>query len=605
MIAIAMTIKTPATTHREWRFLLRDFVSAHPGLQPVSSKFLQFGLAAVASVARWLALEQPDLLERDELTLLIPGASGVECADDGRWFSFLPWLLNRPGLKVNVYLVGTELSLNLGLSGSRAAIRGTATPAAAQVARYPKANLFSGTLGQWRKAAPNVSVNACVLFSPGFSSHHETWFAPGELVPSLSGDIPLGIFSYSKLDALEDQEVLKLLGFQFAVRELGPNPWVLEHDHLDAVGGFAYYPWSLERVVAPAEVNFDNPDLRDYLELQQVLREDAEQLGPDQAIERLVKSIPLRTANGNSPVDWLYVLPCDTGVLKLSGRVGYLDEDGFTPVEPPLQVPADVLATRPDESDVLACAMWALRLYRDRVSPLLDEHEENEDPDLASLFGDLSDDTMSQWFKQFSKKAVGKELDYGEFMNQMRASGGVHGPTHPSWFDLLSSLGWSPDEYLENPDRFEAAFSVPGPGRKMVPVVCEAYAYLPDDADDALANEALAELPSLYPDGVLLLFKSMPYQEVQGHKYSFGGMLYWSGKWAPFAMTQAMTSLGQVIAQIQSGFSFDAVLPQYADDHASIAIPFNRMCYGLDPNENGPIMGLKAGKWVTLMPSEA
>jgi hypothetical protein len=598
-----MALNPPVLRHREWRFLLRDFVGAHSALQAASSKALQFGLAPVASVARWLLNEQPGLLEKESLTLLIPGASGIECSDDGRWFAFLPWMLGRPGLSVQVHLVGTELNFSLGRPGFSLSGQTHATSAATLVQRYPKAKLFEGTLGKWRTSSAAVAVDACILFSPGFSAHHRTWFAPGELSDFLAAG-PLGLFSYSKMDALEDQAVLRMLGFKFEARELATNPWVLEHAHLEAVGCFGRYPWSLQNVEVPAKVTHDSAELKEFTELQELLCVDAEEWGPDEALRRL--STPIAVSN-EAVTDEVYLMPGGLGVLKSSGLVGSLDDLGFMELAPPLHIPPGVLAARPN-GDELDCAMWALRVYRDHLEPLVQDEDDEEggaDSVLDAMLGGL-DGSMEDMLKNLAKRATGKDFDGHDLMNQIRISGGIHGPTHPCWFDMLETLGWEPDEYLDEPERLEPAFWVAGErhAKTGLPVVCEGYAYFPDDEGDELANAAMKELGELYPEGALLGFKSMPYKEIDGHKYTFGGLLYWEGAWHPFAMTTAMTSVDSVIDQIRSGFSFEKVDPKYADDNVMLAVPFNRMCFGLDPNESGRMMGLtQATGWVTLMPA--
>lgn len=590
-----MATNPPVMRHREWRFLLRDFVSTHSFLGVVPSNVLQFGLAPVASVARWLIMEQPGLLERETLTLLIPGASDVECADDGRWFAFLPWMLGRPEMTIQVHLVGRELiSPYRPRSASHSSRETNATPAARLVQRFPAAELYHGTLGQWRSSDAAVAADACILFSPGFSEHYKEWFAPGELADYMAA-LPLGLFSYSTLDFLEDLAVLKMLGFKFEAREQGVNPWALEHEHREAVGSFGSYQWGLVNVEAPAEVALDCAELTEFIELQQLLREDSEQWGPDVAMRRLCT--PLDVEN-ESTSDEIYLMPENFAVLKSSGLVGRLDDVGFMQVSPDLLLPPDVMAARPKRNE-LDMVLWALRAYRDHVQPLMVAEGAAE----ALLGGGAS---MEDMLGDFAKMATGDDMDGQDLMRQIRLSGGIHGPTHPCWGDLLESLGWGPDDYVDDPTRLEPAFWVTGAkyAKAGLPVVCEAYAYFPDDAEDELANEAMEELELMYPDGVLLGFKSMPFKEINGHKYSFGGLLFWNGAWHPFALTPDMKSIDAVIEQIQSGFSFENVNPKYADDATLLAVPFNRMCYGRNPNEPGPMMGLTQGTgWVTLMPA--
>lgn len=599
-----MATTAPTVAHREWRFLLRDFVRAFPAFQPVTSKVLQLGLAPAASVARWLASDQPALLERPELAILVPGASTPESRDDGAWFAFIPWLAGKPGLKVSVILVGLPSSQANTFGDEGLPIR-TQRTQVDQIAKYPKATIFRGSVGQWRQANPEVAVDASVLFSPGFSTHADTWFAPGELVPFMTGT-PLGLFSYSRMDALEDREALKLLGFQFTARELPLNPWHIPHEHIEIWGSYAHYAWCLSQVIAPETIDPQNPAMREWLSLHDYMQEAVMEAGPDQILGQLGKAFAVSRANDAAATDEIYILPYDTGVLKSSGLVGSLDEHGFLPLDPPVHVPAEHLAAKPDDSDEMARISWAIRLHRDVVAPMVNEAEEGPHEFLNEI-GTLDEASMAEWFKDFAKKATGREIDYEDFMRQVRLNGGAHGQTHPRWHDLLETLGWAPHDYDDEPERFDPAFYVTGKRHapEGLPVICEAYPYLPDDEGDELAHEAMETVADWYPDGALLLFKGMPYKEIQGHKYCFGGLLFWDDAWHVFAMNQTMTSVDDVIEQIMSGFSFENVNPQYADDGTAVAIPFNRMCYGADPNEPISMMGLTTGTgWVTLMPAE-
>lgn len=598
------TSDAPVLRHREWRFLLRDFVKAHPVMRAPSSDLIRHTLAPAASLAWWLAKTSPELLVQKSLHLLVPGAGHTECWDSGRWFSYLPWLLGRPELETRVTLVGDELmeALNPSKEMTVSQLRKShASVASALVADRPESTIFNGTLGQWRASTGrDEPIDACVLFSPGFISHYRAWLTEDDLLPLMRQGVPMGVFCYSKMDGLEDGEVLRLLGIELEPDELALNPWRLQHEMQDFIGCFAQYARTLRATSIPATLNLDTPTVRDFLQLETYARDDFETFGADQALERLGASWPVQNQKTGAD-DAIVVLPYEHGILASTGALGDFDEKGFVPFEPPLLVPADLLAGRPGDDQLLERIFWALRLHRDWVAPKLEEREEEEDDE---LFGGLSEGDFNEGVRQFVKEALGEDVDPEEFMRQMRIQGGPHGPTHPCWWDLFETLGWKLEDYEDEPERFEPAFWVAaGRHGETLPVICEAYAYFPDDADDELAQEALQQVAEDFPDGAFLLFKSIPFQEVGGHKYHFGGMLYWQDKWRPFALTPHMQSADDILDQIESSFTFETVNPKYADDNCSLTVPFNRMCQGMDPNEPTEVVGLRQGAWVTLMPA--
>lgn len=601
------TFEPPVLKHRDWRFLLRDITKAHPALLPVTSNLLRLGLAPAASMAWWLVKKHPELLDRPSLCLLVPGATDVESLDGGRWFSFLPWLVGRPALQVSVVLVGNEVvgKEHDFASSALSQLDGlNASPAKNFISRLPESIVFNGTLGQWRKGpGRDVAVDACVLFSPGLSAHYRTWLTEEGLLPLMRHGIPLGVFGYSKLDALEDQELFRLAGCQFSPSPLEQNPWHLQHEMRDFIGGFAQFVWTMDNLTVPASLDLENPEFKEFLSLQSYAHQDFEEFGADQALERMGASWPVVNRNVENEQDSIIVLPHRHGILESSGAVGYFDDDGFSPFEPPLMVPAESLSARPSDEDILARITWALRLHRDFVGPQVLARENESSGASSSMFDGLTPEDLQDGLRSLLASVGAGTVDPDAFMREVRIQGSIHGPTHPAWWDLLQALGWAPYGYVDEPRRLEPAFHVPAPRKATrLPVVCEAYAYFPDDEGDDLAQEAMTKVAIAHPDGALLLFKSVPYLEVGGHNYNFGGMLFWKNRWSPFAITTNMHSVDDVLEQIESGFSFGAARPEYADDRNSVAVPFNRMCYGLDPNEPTRVAGLTQGNWVTLIP---
>ncbi|WP_298626506.1 hypothetical protein [uncultured Zoogloea sp.] len=556
------------------------------------SQDLMVGLAAPASAARWLLQAHPELLDGETLTLLIPGAGIVECTDEGRWFAFLPWLLGRPNLRTEVFLVGDPLVVNR-LSSRDAYCRGVSS-----LARCPPPHVFSGTLHQWSAAHLDVKVDACVLFSPNFSAHYKTWFAPGEL-GELLASVPVGLFARSQMEALQDQQTLKLLGFEFSTQEKPENPWWLcfgydeEFDtRPDERDCFAQYGWTLRDVVAPVAVALDNPALAELLDLQRDLEPDLKAQGPEIVMSKLSCGCPLGPSSEH-PDDWLYVLPNNFGVLRAEGLIVTLTPEGLVvPFKPPVHVPSTFLDSRPPESDPMGCVFWALRLYRNEVAPLFEATEYEKDwPETGAQ--------LVEWLK----RSIGKS--WADYLREgMRHSGMPRSPTYPKWWTLLESLGWalSPSEKAHT--RYNEAFYACSKEVFYgdIPVVCLPYVHLPDEQDDYDALEDLDELADYHPEVVLVLYSGIPFIEKDGHAYCLGGMLFWRDAWHPFAINKDMTSPDKIIEQVKSGFTFEAPTPQYAADPMSLAIPFNRMCHDRDPYKDCVMIELKSGNWTISIP---
>jgi hypothetical protein len=522
--------------------------------------------------------------------------------DSGRWLSFIPWLVGRPKLKVTAILVGNELVSDDGpRSSAKLSDRSLAahfkSPFSSVVMSRQPATIFNGTLGAWRNGlGSKTAVDACILFSPGFGSHFEEWMTENDLLPLMRSEAGVGVFSYSLMDAEEDRGFLRFMGLDVTPFEIDVNPWSRLHEMSDAIGTFGQHYWPLVTTDGKYEPNSDVDKLRELRNLMRYAEEDFFDFGHDEALKRLGARWPVVNASSGAE-DAIIVLPREMGILESSGAVGRFNNKGFLPFSPEVIVSKEKLLARPDDTHIFERIIWALRIYRDDLESELDDAPMVEAMSEQDIIDDLGD---------FISGVLGRDIgDPGEFLEQMRASGGIHGPTHPSWHDLLSTLGWDIDDYCDDPGRLSAAFYVTGPRRGVaLPVVCEAYAYFPDDESDTLAIEAMATVKRYNPDGALLLFKSMPYLEVAGHSYNFGGMILWKGQWAPFSLNVECKSLDDVIDQVESGFRFDNVNPRYADDHHSLTAPFNLMCHDIDPNEPVPMGGLRSNNgWVTLLPA--
>lgn len=377
--------QAPILKHSSWRHLLQAFVSDHPGMRPVPASVLRTTLTPAASMAWWLAREVPELLEHDSICILAPGAGNAESIDHGRWLGFIPWLLGRPRLQVETILVGNELigdrdgnvASSTRLSPARLAEELT-TPYSPRVRDRQESVIFNGTLGQWRKSTgAEATFDACILFSPGFTSHLHEWLLEDELLPVLRSGAPIGVFGYSLLDCLEDQQVLRLVGIDVKRPEVTLNPWHVEGELSEHLGAYAQCCWTI-REPQWESVNLESEALKEFEALQQYGQADFLEQGGDATMELMGsrQSFQLRST---SRKDAVILLPHGMGVEESTREVVQVEEHRLGRFTPPLIIPLEQMESRPDDAHLLERIHWALRLHRDWVIPELNARAEHSE----------------------------------------------------------------------------------------------------------------------------------------------------------------------------------------------------------------------------------
>jgi hypothetical protein len=198
--------------------------------------------------------------------------------------------------------------------------------------------------------------------------------------------------------------------------------------------------------------------------------------------------------------------------------------------------------------------------------------------------------------KKPKPKRQGGSLD---LVQQLRLAGGS-GYFSPSdcWYNALRSIGWQLDDDVDEPERFQPAFRTRSQRlNASVPVVVEPYHYLPGDSDDPLARQAFAELPDLLGDPVLVLFRGVPFQEVEGVAYTYAGSIFLKGAWHEVAINERISSVDGLIEQAEAGFRFGTNAPQFGDTRARFARSIAAMSFSLDGSMKGELMSMKTGGW--------
>lgn len=191
-----------------------------------------------------------------------------------------------------------------------------------------------------------------------------------------------------------------------------------------------------------------------------------------------------------------------------------------------------------------------------------------------------------------------------DLAQQVRLMGGTSAYS-PSdcWFNLCSTLEWPIENDVDEPQRFQPAFFTASRKKgRAIPVIVEPYSYVPGDKDDPLADEAMSKLPSLFRDGVLLVFRGLPFMEADGYFYTFAGLLHLDGGWHPVAINRNTRSIDDLIQQVEVGFTFGRNFPDYADGETAIASGFAAMSFATEPGVMAELMAMKtAGGWTVLV----
>lgn len=401
----------PAITCADWTSLLEDFCENHPTFRALPARELRQYLTPAASVAWWLCSYRPDLLDKEKLHLLIPGAGFRECTDHGKWFQFIPWLVDKPALSVSVSLVGDQLYLDSNGHPCSSNVltnkekRQQRTTAAEHLLTFKtSAKIIEGTIGDWYTLS-DMLPDLCILFSPGFSTHYETWLIETELLPLLREKVPTALFCYSELDWAEDSYVLSACGLHRDNTESKLNPWrrvpALDFES----GGFANCAGTLMVPIIPLFLHFDTKKL-------EVLKETSEHLMGEYVEGRgdgLLLTVGTRISyerDGStfSPPrvgtfeEHAFILPYFLLVMESDGAVLYRNKlyKGFRDVYQ-MSLPISVLEGWPFK-DPIERLIAAVQLHRDVIAPKMSK--------LIPIFGARTQEALDLSLSQFRDEVL-------------------------------------------------------------------------------------------------------------------------------------------------------------------------------------------------------
>jgi hypothetical protein len=383
----------PVHQHRDWRHLQRAAIAAHRPLAALTqAQFCAFMVPA-ASIAVWVLQHVPQLAQRASLDLLIAQATEYEALDSGRWLQFIPWLLGRPEMRVNVTLVGRDL-LPAGLVSSHEPTADALavdlrhrTHAWTVVRHMAAATLHQGSVKDWleaerakRPTALDVAwmPDLCAVFSPLLLLNHRALLTEEALLPLLGRQVPLAFFSATEAEQLIDVYTLEAAGLVLPDAECWPNPWSLPTPNHERVSVYAKMGWSGQ---ADAVTGCATPDPSAMDELASALgyiERGTFDLGPD-AILSLGE--PLRAAAAETQPaptagSVLLRLPHGVAVDMSNGYAYQLQDVSAILLDAIPPVPQETLDSFPGSDDLLRRALWAVSVHRRHIAPfaqLLDE----------------------------------------------------------------------------------------------------------------------------------------------------------------------------------------------------------------------------------------
>lgn len=596
------------------------------------------GLAAPAAVALWIRRFHPELAARRSLCLAVVGAVGADSVDDGRWYQYLPWLLDAPELEVSVHLVGPELISAIDENAPSRTPRGTvATDIFERLPAFRNAFLYACPVSEFLRQT-SAEFDLFFAFNPDLLRSFEEWTDEKELPALCARGVPLAVTSNSEERMHADTWALKTLGYT-VYAPLGSGLWRNPFEVLTPEGAWAGYLWEITRGPEPGFVPNDEA-MREFHMFSQLSRYYSQRIGTQFPLYAGRLIMLAHERDDELRLHEVVLMPMENvGVMLETGELVRLEPGvarSLATLPPPL--PSSYLKTYPRHTRFgFEHMLWAMKGIIDlaldakaadkegtgedrdefRMSDMFDmlrdlnrlrrEMADPESPEASDtrLFP-LSDDELKQGMADLIKQATGETVDPDAFMEQMRVSGGLNGVPRELWRDFLGDhLGWDVTDLERDDRRFAPAFwAGTRDGGIELPVIVEGYVYAPGDQEDELANEAFDVLAARHPKGCLLLFGQLCFKHIEGRAYTFGGMLYRNQVWAPFALSEAMDSFDALLEQRYLGFSFGSPLEEYEDADGHLAMGFNAYAAGHDPSKGVEMVTLRFGDWMYPRPNQ-
>ena len=353
--SVKMNTVSPLTKNTNWRHLRKDFLNSHRAMAGMSTELLEAILAPCTSIAQWILQFQPELLQRDSLSIVLFGAEKMESIDGGRWLRLLPWFLGVPGMPVEVTLVGWPEN---GRSN-----------AARYVESFQPMQMMHGGISDWISLAlPNPDV--AFLCQPGFEEHYKWWLDDDELPALLNMGIPIAATSYSEMDHAGDVYMLQSCGLELANERHEHNPWSPAKAHALDLGAFGRVLWCLNCKMPMGPISTHNKAIRVWFDVQAYTRSSLQKFG-DCYFERIGTRTGLVGEDGAT--EELVSLIDDFVVDLKSGALYEVGIEKQSPYIKPLNqtIPLKKLGPHPSTLGMVQKIIWAVSLKRKFIDPLL------------------------------------------------------------------------------------------------------------------------------------------------------------------------------------------------------------------------------------------
>lgn len=240
--------------HYKWPHLWRA-LREHPQFRFASVLRLEEVMLATwapVAMARWIATQEPQLMGKPVLRVLVVGAEMSDTIDDGMWYAALPVLLGQPEMALHVDLVGPELgevpvemrvAINYQPVQTRLAGR---LPAPVQGHKC--------RLSTFLDTRPDNRYDLVFLFHPGLAFHREigkpeTWFCDDSLHRLVALGAPIVVTTLHPDDYVGDRLALEAHGYK-GIGEPVANPFQLEADN--KVSYMAHSFWRFPNIAPSA-----------------------------------------------------------------------------------------------------------------------------------------------------------------------------------------------------------------------------------------------------------------------------------------------------------------------------------------------------------------
>jgi len=237
--------------NRDLGFLRR--VSEHPAFATV--------IMPAVTLALWIRAFMPELAERERVHIVIAGAEQLDGLQQGIWYRLVPFLLDRPAMKLQVTLLYEKAEAYRAPPPQFDALReGTS---------FDLADEVTASLGAWL-ASQSVAPDLIMLFQPGFEYaigddgvRPYSWLEEGELAAALQRNIPVGVTAYEQSEFEQERWLLSTYGVVPEAKTV-QNPFMTEpspHQFEAPPMGWGSFLWKIDPASSFAVPPADHPIL--------------------------------------------------------------------------------------------------------------------------------------------------------------------------------------------------------------------------------------------------------------------------------------------------------------------------------------------------------